>query len=85
VKWTDVIIEPAQPKDVVSLVPILVELRLNPGRWAELDRYPLDRIQSARSRGANIKKRNPGIEYAVLAEDSDAVLYLRQEPTEVAQ
>lgn len=86
VKWVELDIVPAgrgntehAPRD--PLAPILAELAKHPGRWAELDRYPMDRLQSARSRGANIKKRYPGIEYAVIPEGASAGLYLRQEPT----
>lgn len=85
-KWVELDILPAgragdaawAPRD--PLAPVLRELAEHPGRWAELHRYPIDRVQSARSRGANIKKRHPGIEYAVLSAGSEAVLYLRQEP-----
>lgn len=85
VKWVELDILPAgnqagesAPRD--PLAPLLRELAEHPGRWAELDRYPVARVQSARSRGANIKRRYPGVEYAVVPAGSEAVLYLRQEP-----
>lgn len=81
VKWTDQDIKPAggsnRPPQSDPLAPTIYQLRQRPGVWAELNRYPIARLQSARSRGSQIKKRHPGIEYAVLPEADTAVLYLR--------
>lgn len=74
-KWTTQELEPANGKRE-ALAPILASLREQPGRWAELDRYPLDRIASARSRGCQIMRRH-AVEYAVETSGSEAVLYLR--------
>jgi hypothetical protein len=78
-KFVDLDIEPAGEVRREPLAPILAELADNPGRWGELDRYPSDRIASARSRGSQIKKRYPGTEYAVVPEGDVVVLYLRKE------
>jgi hypothetical protein len=77
VKFTDEVITPANVRpqlDVRRLVDTLCE---QPGRWAEVERYPLSRIQSARSRGSQTVKRYPILEYAVRTEGSAAVLYFR--------
>ncbi len=76
-KFVDELPEPGPKKGPGALAPILAELRSNPGRWAELDRYPRDRYHSAHSRGVGINKRHPDIEYAARRVGDDAVLYLR--------
>lgn len=78
VRFVDLDIKPAGTIRRDPLAPVLAELAENPGRWAELDRYPMERMNSARSRGSQIKRRYPGTEYAVLPEGDVAVLYLRQ-------
>lgn len=80
IKWAEnQDIEPANAgrRQSEPLAPMIRQLRLRPGVWAALDRYPMARAQSARSRGSQISKRHPGIEYAVLPEADVAVLYLR--------
>jgi hypothetical protein len=77
-KFVDLDIKPAGTIRRDPLAPVLAELAERPGEWAEIDHYPIDRIQSARSRGSQIKKRHPGIEYAVVPQADTAVLYLRR-------
>lgn len=60
-----------------SLGPVLAELRARPGQWAEITRYAPIQRPSAASRGGQIARRYPDIEYAVRAQADEVVLYLR--------
>lgn len=82
-KFTDADITPANVRpnradtkrgDVIRMV---ADLSARPGVWAEVDRYPLDRIASARSRASQTVRRYPGLEYAVERQRDAAVLYFR--------
>lgn len=79
-KWTNR--QPAKVQRAPQLrLPSLVEqLAEYPGRWAEVARYPVDRIGSARSRGANTVTRYPALDYAVEREGAEAVLYFQAKP-----
>jgi hypothetical protein len=55
----------------------LDELRSAPGQWAEIARYPKARRASASSRGHQITRRNPDIEYTTRVVGDEAVLYMR--------
>lgn len=77
-KWTDETIEPVEWRPRSSTEQLVAELETQPGRWAEVARYPAERIASARSRGSQTVKRHPRLQYAVKpADDGDAVLYFR--------
>lgn len=81
-RFTDAEITPAgrRPRadtkrgDVTRMV---AELSARPGEWAEVDRYPLDRIASARSRASQTVRRYPGLQYAVERLDGEAVVFFR--------
>jgi hypothetical protein len=76
IKFTDKDLEPADGHGH-SFRDFLSELKTQPGRWAELERYEMRRIRSAASRGSNYKKRYPGVQYSIEIEGDEAVLYVR--------
>lgn len=80
VKWVDREIHPATRAPRNSVEAMIAELSTQPGRWAEIARYSLDRKQSARTRGSMMAKRHPTVEYAVEREADEFVLYLRVKP-----
>lgn len=55
----------------------LEELRRHPGKWALIARFPNGGSVTARSRGQQVKRRNPDIEYAVRTVDDEIALYMR--------
>lgn len=76
-KWTDEDVVPANRRpnnDVRAMVEMLAE---QPGRWAEVDRYPANRTKSAWSRGSQTVKRYPILEYAVHRQGDESVLFFR--------
>lgn len=82
-KFTDADITPAGRRPHVArsqrgdVIRMVADLSARPGVWAEVDRYPLDRIASARSRASQTVRRYPGLEYAVERERDEAVVYFR--------
>lgn len=83
-KFTDETIVPAQPQPRGDVQAMIAELEKQPGRWAEVAVYPPERVQSARSRGAQTVKRYPQLQYAVQKEGNGYVLYFRI-PTDTAE
>lgn len=76
-KWTDGPVTAANVRpntDVRRLVETLAE---QPGRWAEVGRYPLTRKRSAYSRGSQTVRRYPVLQYAVQTDGDDVVLLFR--------
>lgn len=63
------------PRDAVRRM--IEELQTQPGRWAEIARYPLERHGSAKSRASMTRKRYPEIEYAVERDGDEFILYFR--------
>lgn len=79
-KWTDDIPAAARRKHRSNVAEMVAELAEQPGRWAEVARYPEDRIRSAWSRGSQTVRRYPVLEYAVRRDGSEAVLFFRHLP-----
>lgn len=81
VKWTNKKIRPADTGPRGTMQTVVDELQQQPGRWAEIERYSLDRKASARSRGSNATKRyktdQGAVEYAVERDGQEFVLYMR--------
>jgi hypothetical protein len=80
VKWVDREIKPASGGAGRNTAQAMVaQLASQPGRWAEVARYSLDRKGSAKSRGSMMVKRfaEERVEYAVEREGEEFVLYLR--------
>lgn len=77
---TDETIEPAQRAPRGDVAGMVAELSEQPGRWAEVARYPQERERSAWSRGSQTCRRYPTLDYAVRREGSEAVLYFRITP-----
>lgn len=55
-------------------------LRRNPGKWAEVARYPSERKNNASSRGSYLCRTNPGVECATRTVDGETILFLRVAP-----
>ena len=82
-KWAeDQEITSASRRPMPDLRKLVETLAEHPGRWAELDYYPIARIQSARSRGSQIVRRYPILEYGVHRDDvvGIATLHIRVRP-----
>jgi len=79
VRWTDDDLTPTArgPRNTLEL--LVAELSTQPGRWAEVARYTLERKGSASSRGAQSVKRYPELQYVVRREGDEFVLYMRKE------
>lgn len=81
-KWADDLPAAARRTHRSSVRRMIAELETQPGRWAEVARYPEDREKSAWSRGSQTCRRYPMLEYAVRREGGEAVLYFRHQPAE---
>lgn len=79
-RFVDTLPEPARRRSQTRVRSLVTELEAQPGRWAEVGRYPEDRAKSAWSRGSQTCRRYPELEYAVRREGSEAVLYFRAAP-----
>ena len=61
----------------LNMFRLIEELSARPDEWAEVCRYPLARIKSARSRGSETCARYPVLDYEVYRDGAEAVLRFR--------
>lgn len=81
-KWTEAQLSPAQRRPRGLVQELVEELSAQPGRWAEVARYPADRRVSAYTRGSMAAKRfaSHRLEYAVTRDGDHYLLHYRVAP-----